>query len=327
MAPDLTSKLLVRTIAAVARKAVTRMMTRVLLPVGLGFCLISPMSLASASAAQSAKWPQAQAASAGVSQGQFPGSPLGQFWDYLGQGQQKEAQEAFSQLGTFEDRYRALTHAVYPVSYPVGTREIVTNCANMVLTDEGDPHRRAATYRVLAQMSHRLKDTDAVLEHAQKAVRLNPNSPWGWFWLAEGYSARGFYAAEAAARKRELSLFAGNTKNDWLYRGHIYSKLGLLYRRHFRQPETAIRYFYDGIKETTKLPADKEYGSYRAGRCSGAFLNILFTMVQDLHDLPRAQQTLEWAATIIPSFPSEPLHQADILSLGLRLPPTEAPLQ
>ena len=261
---------------------------------------------------------------AGISYGQFSDSPLGHFCYYLGQGQQKEAQEAFIQLGTFEDRYRALTQAVYPSSYPAGTREVVTNCANMVLKDEADPHKRAAIYRVLAQMSYRLKDTDAALEHAQKAIRLNPNSPWGWFWLAEAYGNRGLYAAEAVARKRELSLFTGNSEDDWLHRSHIYHKLGLLHRHYFRPPETAIQYHWLDINEITKLPADENYAAYRVARCSGAFLSILLTMVQDLHDLPRAQRTLEWAMAIIPSFPEEPPYQAEILRLGLRLPMGEA---
>ncbi|MCJ7751254.1 MAG: tetratricopeptide repeat protein [Armatimonadetes bacterium] len=324
----MTSKLLVRTIAAVVRKAITHMITRLLLAVWVGSCLIAPMSVTSAPASRqlrSAGDPEARADSASVSYGQFPDSPLGHFFYYLGQGQQKKARAAFSQIDTFEARYKALSQAVYPFSYPVGTREIVTNCANMVLRSEKDPHRRAAIYRVLCQMSYRLKDTDAALEHAQKAVRLNPNSPWGGFWLAEVYSDRGFYAAEAAARKRELSLFTGSTTDDWLNRASIYAKLALLYRSSFHQPETAIRYHYSQIDATMRLPADEEYRVYRAAACSGAFMNILATMVQDLHDVPRAQQALEWAVAIIPSFPSEPLERDWILSLGLRLPPAETP--
>ena len=181
----------------------------------------------------------------------------------------------------------------------------------------------AAIYRVLAQMSYRLKDTDAALEHAQKAIRLNPNSPWGWFWLAEAYGNRGLYAAEAVARKRELSLFTGNSEDDWLHRSHIYHKLGLLHRHYFRQPETAIRYFYGEVNETTKLPADDNYATYRAGRSSLAFVNILSTMVHDLHDLPRAQQTLEWAQAIVPSFSSEPVVQDCVPGMGLDLPPDQ----
>jgi len=195
----------------------------------------------------------------------------------------------------------------------------------MVLKDEGNPHRRAAIHRILAQMSYRLRDTATALEHAQKAVRLNPNSPWGWFWIGEVYSDRGFYAAEAAARKRELSLFTGSTTDDWLNRASIYAKLALLYRSSFHQPETAIRYHYYEIDATMRLPADEEYRVYRAAKCSGAFMGVLVTMVQDLQDVPRAQQTLEWAAAIIPSFPSEPLERDWILSLGLRLPAAETP--
>ncbi|MFB3880723.1 MAG: tetratricopeptide repeat protein [Armatimonadota bacterium] len=303
------------------------MMTRLLVPAGLGLCLIGPASSITAFAsppAQRARQPRTPTAAADISYGQFPDSPLGHFWFYLGQGQQREAQDAFRRISTFEQRYRALTQAVYPSSYPPGTREIVTNCANVALKDEGDPHKRAAIYRVLAQMSYRLKDTDSALANAQRAVRLNPGSPWGWFWLAEIFHDREFYAAEAAARKRELSLFTGNSVDDCLHRSHIYHKLALLYRRYFRQPETAIRYCYLDINEVMKLPDDENYAAYRVGRCSGTFLNILLTMVQDLHDLPRAQRTLEWAAAIIPSFPSEPLYQADILRLGLRLPAAEA---
>ena len=299
------------------------MMVRPLLALGIGLCLIAPIPLASASASQrprSARQSEARTASARISYGQFADSPLGHFWYYLGQGRQKEAQEAFKQLRTFEDRYRALTQAVYPFTYPPGAREVVTNCADLMLKDEADPHKRAAVYRVLAQIHYRLKDTDAAVEHARKALDLNPNSPWGWFWLAEVYGDRGFYAAEAVARKRELSLFTGDTTEDWFYREHVYAKLGHLYRSQFRQPEAAIQYYYREIDAAMRLPTDAEYGVYRAARCSGTFMSILVTMVQDLHDRPRAQQTVEWAAAIIPSFPSEPLDREWIVSLGLRVP-------
>ncbi len=304
------------------------MMTRLVLAFWLGLCLLAPMWLASASAShpgRSVRQPETRAVAAGISYSPFPDSPLGHFLYYLGQRQQKEAQEAFNQLGTFEDRYRALEQAVYPVHYPAGTREVVTACAGIALKNGRDPYRRAPIYRVLAKMTYRLRDADAALEHARKAIQLNPRSPWGWFWLAGVCWFRKFYAAEATARKRELSLFTGSTKYDSLQRAHIYSKLGLLYTYPFCQPETAIRYYQREIDETMKLPADGEYRDYRVARCGGSVMNILSIEVQALHDLPRAQRTLEWAATIIPSFPNEPLDQAHILRLRLRLPSAETP--
>ena len=310
------------------RKVVTHMMPRLVLAFGLGFCLIAPRSLTFASASDrggSASQPETRAASTSISYGNFPDSPFGHFLYYLGQGRTEEAQAAFSQLSTFEERYRALTQAVYPAQYPPGTREVVTSCAGTVLKGGTNPHRRAAIYRVLAKMSYRLKDGDAALEHAQKAVQLNPNSPWGWFWLAEVYWYRGLYASEAAARRHELSLFTGSTTDDAFHRASICGKLGLLYVHHFGEPETAIRYFHREIAETMKLPADENYGAYRISRCSGSFMNILSIEAQALHDLPRAQQTLEQAAAMIPSFPGQPLDRDGILRLGLRLPTAGAP--
>jgi hypothetical protein len=54
-------------------------------------------------------------------------------------------------------------------------------------------------------------------------------------------------------------------------------------------------------------------------------MNILAIEVQALHDLPRAQQTLQRAIAMIPSFLSDPLDRAEILRLGLRLPEAGAP--
>jgi len=304
------------------------MLTPLLLAFWLGCSLIVPTTSASAFAshrAQPASQPQTRTASTGISYGQFPDSPLGHFLYYLGQGRTREAQTAFSRLSTFEDRYRALTQAVYPGQYADGIPEVVTSCAGIVLKDQADPHRRAAIYCVLAKMNYALRDTDAALGHAQNAVQLNANSPWGWFWIAEINWFRRCWAAEAAARKRELSLFTGSTTNDFLCRAQIYHKLGLVYAQHFRQPETAIGYHYRSIDETMRLPADRIYQTYRDRRCVGAFMNILAIEVQALHDLPRAQQTLQRAIAMIPSFLSDPLDRAEILRLGLRLPEAGAP--
>jgi hypothetical protein len=124
---------------------------------------------------------------------------------------------------------------------------------------------------------------------------LNPRSPWGWYWLAEGYHLGGFYASEATARKHELLLFPGDSEDDRRSRRQIWRRLGLLYRRSFHDPEKAIWYF----------------------RAAGDYLNLIFALVQDLHDLEAAQAVLEEMKRVDPVLLSYAIVREDLRGLGL----------
>jgi tetratricopeptide (TPR) repeat protein len=222
-----------------------------------------------------------------------------------------KAERVFNSLSGFEARYEAATYALRCAAHE-GARRL----GELMLHDGYDAHQRAAVYRLLAQANARLQRKERLLDCATKAVALNPNSPWGWWWLAEAYHLGGYaqgeawYASRAAVLKHELTFFTGDSENDRMRRGQIYSRLGHLYRMPFRQPEIAVAYYRKAIDEFTGLPRDWY-------RCEGLYMNIIYTCVQNLHDMEHAQEVVREAQRAFPGFPHYDQTRAELRRLGL----------
>jgi tetratricopeptide (TPR) repeat protein len=231
--------------------------------------------------------------------------PLVLFRFYTEEKHYAEAENVFRSLPGFRARYDAATDALRRTAWAFALR-----LGELMLQDEDDAHARAAVYRILAQASAGLSRREVLLNSAQKAVQLNPNSPWGWRWLAEAYSQGGWYASEAAVRTHEMTLFTGESEADRRSRGQIYSKLGDLYRIPLRQPERAIRYYRSAIAEFTGLPQDWYV-------CEGLYMNIIYTLMQNLHDPARAREVVAEAQKAFPGFPKYEGSRVDLRQMGV----------
>ncbi len=225
-----------------------------------------------------------------------------------------KAEEVFAHMEGFQARYKAASSALGRTNERA---EFAIHLSELMLKNEPNPHHRAALYRIMAQANAKLWRAEAVLENAKKATKLNPKSPWGWYWLAEGYSMMDFLgpmfrAEEAMARKRELTFFTGNSEEDRRARAAIYSKLGLLYRTKFHQPETAISYWRKELEERSYLP---EYPRVGAGN----YENIIITIVHDLHDRARAQKVLDEAKSIGAGFLTQSASRKELRRMGFKI--------
>lgn len=244
------------------------------------------------------------------------GDRLVMFRFYAQTGQSAQAEEVFRSLRGFEPRYAAATYALSSIAY-----ELANRCGELMLRDGYNAHQRAAVYRILAQANARLRRNEQLLDCARKAVALNPNSPWGWWWLAEAYNVGGYahgawYASQAAVLKHELRFFTGNSDTDRLSRGQIYSNLGYLYRMPFRRPEIAVEYYRKAIPEFTGLPLDWY-------RCEGLYMNIIYTTVQNLHDPARAREVVKEAQARFPGFPRGEGSRKDLDEMSVNVDPAD----
>jgi len=238
--------------------------------------------------------------------------PLVLFRFYAEEERYAQAENVFRSLSGFRPRYDAATYLLR------GARragwDFAIRCGELMLAEESEPHRRAAVYCILAHANAWLQRWDAVLETARNAVQLNPKHPWGWHWLAEAYcrdpSGARWPASAKAVLEHQLTFFTDSTEIHRRSRGQIYGRLGSLHRLSFRQYEKAICCYRKEIAEFTGLPG----GEYR---CGGAYMNIIATLVENLHDPARAKRVVDEASRASPSYFEYAVVQQDLRRFGL----------